>query len=542
MNESRITSLVYHIQLPTSNFQLSKRCAIIPGVTSEGKVLTGLLERRALEAAFDALAAATTPAEMSKCAQTVADHGSAVLPVLLARLNTEDPKVRGGLGLVVQRLDRELVTTALKAAIRARERSDQARVTALTLLERFLDEPADEGLLGTIQNPTGIARQSLRELSAAMSQSPAAIVEYLTQLTQQPPDAPGLLMQALPGLLPDPHLITLLRMFAQGEDVRLAQQAIELLGRTRLPEALLALTSLAVTLPPDRAPAAERGARKLRFSGVQATPETAPAAWQTLLSPVDGTGAQAIWFICRPTETEHATAISVFTQDPAGIVAAAQTGDLSEADAPPAVPEGEILSVPQPGDRRPLMLLGASFDVGRQIVYRAQQQNWAAGHTLPLSYRFLNTLLWQYGPVAAEADVQEDVEADLLARHGDLTATLLDHPAFAGWFWHATALYDAAEKLGPRHTRTARAETVADLARRYFGPADAASYRRRLLVMAQWLQLARQPAVAELAQAAAAQLAANPPTETLLVRRLIGIGLDIAALNLRSGFDQRRAV
>jgi hypothetical protein len=511
-------------------------------VTSEGKVLTGLLERRAVEAAFDALAAATTPTEMAKCAQTVADHGSAALPVLLARLNTEDPKVRGGLGLVVQRLDRELVAPALKAAIRARERSDQARVTALTLLERYLDEPADEGLLGTIQNPAGVARQSLRELSAAMAQSPTAIVEYLTQLAQQPPDAPGLLMQALPGLLPDPHLITLLRMFAQGEDARLAQQAIELLGRTRMPEALLALTSLAATLPPDRAAAAVRGARKLRFSGVQATPEIAPTAWQTLLSPVDGTGIQAIWFICRPPEGGRTTALSIFTQDPVGIVAAAQTGDLAEADAPPAVPEGEILSVPQPGDRRPLMLLGAAFDVGRQIVYNAMKQNWTGGQPPPLPYRFLNEILWQYGPVAADDGGGAEAAAELLARHGDLTATLLDHPAFAGWFWHATALYDAAERLGPRHTRAARAEAVADLARRYFGPAEAASYRRRLLVMARWLQLARQPAVAELTQAAAAQLAANPPAEMLLVRRLIGIGLDIAALNLRSGFDQRRAV
>jgi len=508
-------------------------------VTSEGKVLTGLLERRTIEAAFDALAAAATPAELSKHAQAIADHGNAALPVLLARLNTEDPKVRGGLGLVVQRLERESVAPALKAAIRARGHSDQARVTALTLLERYLNEPADEGLLGMIQNPAGVARQSLHELSMAMSQSPAAIVEYLTQLAEQPPDAPGLLMQALPGLLPDPHLITLLRMFAQGADARLAQQAIELLGRTRLPEALLALTSLAVMLPPERAAAAERGARKLRFSGVQASPAAPPEAWQALLSPVDGTGAQVIWFVCRPPETGRTMALSIFTQDPAGIVAAAQTDDLAEADAPPAVPEGEILSVPQPGDRKPLMLLGASFDAGRQLVYQAQKQNWAGGQLLPLTYRFLGEMLWQYGP-AAEADTQEEIAADLLARRGDQTAALLDHPAFAGWFWRATALYDAAERLGPRHERQARAAEIADLARRYFGPADAASYRRRFLVMARWLQIARQPDVAELAQAAAAQLAINPPAEMLLVRRLIGIGLDIAALNLRSGFDQRR--
>ncbi len=510
-------------------------------MTSQGKVLTGLMERRALEAAFDALAEAANSVEMSRCAQTVADFGSAVLPVLLNRLNTEDPKVRGGLGLVAQRLDRDLVAPALKAAIRSRERSDQARVTALTLLERYLDEPADEGLRGTIQNPDGVARQSLRELIAAMEQSPAAIVEYLTQLAAQPADAPGLLMQALPGLMPNPHLITLLRMFAQGEDARLAQQALELLGRTRTPDALLALISLTVTLPPGRAAAADRGMRKLRLSGVQAAPDAEPAAWQTLLSPVDSMGAQAIWFICRQPETDRTTALSIIMKDPVGILAAAEAGDMSEADIPPVVPEGEILSVPQPDERRPLMLVGASFEVGRQIVYQALKQNWAGGHPLPLSYRFLNKMLWQYGAVADDSDVKPEVEADLLARHGHLTATLLDHPAFAGWFWQAPALHEAAERLGPRYSGTTRVATVAELARLSFGPADAASYRRRLLAMARWLQLARQPAVAELAQAAAAQLAANPPAEALLVRRLIGIGLDVAALNLRSGYDRRRS-
>ncbi|MDQ1301638.1 MAG: hypothetical protein QG637_1560 [Chloroflexota bacterium] len=511
-----------------------------PRVTSQGKVLTGLLERRAIEAAFDALAEAPTPAEMARCAQTVADHGSAVLPVLLARLNTEDPKVRGGLGLVAQRLERELVAPALKAAIRARERSDQARMTALTLLERYLDEPADEGLLGAIQNPSGVARQSLRELIAAMAQSPAAIVEYLTQLAAQPPDAPGLLMQALPGLMPHPHLVTLLRMFAQGEDARLAQQAIELLGRTRTPDALLALISLAVALPPERAAAADRGARKLRFSGVQAAPAVEPAAWQALLSPVDSMGAQAIWFMRRQSETDRPMALSIIMQDPVGILAAAEMGDVAEADLPPIVPEGEILSAPQPGERRPLMLVGASFEAGRQVVYQALKQSWASGHPLPLSYRFLSGMLWQYGAVADDSALQPEAVADLLARHGDLTATLLDHPAFTGWFWRAPALHDAAEKLGTRHARLARATSVAELARLAFGPTDAASYRRRLSAMARWLQLARQPAVAELAQAAAAQLAADPPAETLLVRRLIGIGLDVVALNLRGGFDRRR--
>ena len=58
--------------------------------------------------------------------------------------------------------------------------------------------------------------------------------------------------------------------------------------------------------------------------------------------------------------------------------------------------------------------------------------------------------------------------------------------------------------------------------------------------MANWLRLAGQEEPASLAQAAAAQLAAKPPIASHFIRRLIGIGLDIAAMNLRSGFDLRR--
>ena len=120
------------------------------------------------------------------------------------------------------------------------------------------------------------------------------------------------------------------------------------------------------------------------------------------------------------------------------------------------------------------------------------------------------------------------------------TAGLLDHPAFAGWFWQAPALYDAAAKLGLKHALSARVAAVAQLAAEAFGAADVASYSRRLLANANWLRLAGQDEAAALAQAAAAQLQTAPPVESPFVRRLIGIGLDIAAINLRSGYDLRQ--
>jgi hypothetical protein len=135
-------------------------------------------------------------------------------------------------------------------------------------------------------------------------------------------------------------------------------------------------------------------------------------------------------------------------------------------------------------------------------------------------------------PVPAAAGLED--------RPDRFTASLLDHPAFAGWFWQAPALYDAAEKLGLRHTLRARSAVVAQLAGEAFGSVDVASYSRRLSANATWLRLAGQEAAAVLAQAAAAQLIVGLPAESRFVRRLIGIGLDIAAINLRSGYDLRQ--
>jgi len=307
------------------------------------------------------------------------------------------------------------------------------------------------------------------------------------------------------------------------------------LGRTRTPEALLALTSLTAALPPDRAALADRGQRKLRMSGVQAVPDAPPSAWRAFLSPVDGTGAQVIWFVCQQGDAAGVMAMTVVAGDPAGIVAAFGGADVTASDVPPAVPVGEILSVPQPGERRPLMLLSVPFDAGCRAAQNAVQLGWRSGSPPPLLFRFLNDMIWQYGAVEAAPAVAEPED-----RPDRFTAGLLDHPAFAGWFWQAPALYDAAAKLGLKHTLSARAAGVARLAGEAFGAADVASYSRRLLANANWLRLAGQDQAAALAQAAAAQLQAAPPVESPFVRRLIGIGLDIAAINLRSGYDLRQ--
>jgi hypothetical protein len=59
--------------------------------------------------------------------------------------------------------------------------------------------------------------------------------------------------------------------------------------------------------------------------------------------------------------------------------------------------------------------------------------------------------------------------------------------------------------------------------------------------MVEWLTIAGQSEAARLAQAAADELASHPPAESPFIRRMIGIGLDVATIGLRGKPRLRRA-
>ena len=205
----------------------------------------------------------------------------------------------------------------------------------------------------------------------------------------------------------------------------------------------------------------------------------------------------------------------------------------------------------QTEDAPPIILLEVPFAAGRQVVREALELNWAGGHAPPMEYRLLNPLIWdepagdlrgaQAGQHPAADEPAANEPGDGAAPASDArAAALLDHPAFATWFWQAPELYDAAQRLGRRHTLSARSAQVKALASAYFGPELLNLYERRLAGMARWLALASQPEAVALAREAARQFTHHPPAENLFVNRLIGQGLDVALANLRSGYDPRR--
>ncbi len=494
-------------------------------MTGNSKVLTGLMERRALEAIFTALSEATSAAELAHQADEIAKSPRAALPILIARLDTEDPQLRGGLGEVAKRLDREGVVGALQGVLRSRERSQIARLSAATILDRYLGEPIDESALMGLGDPEAVAIRSLNELIAAMEDDETAVLEYLSQLAAQPPETPGLILAAIPRMAPHRHLITLLRVFAQDTDPRRAQEAIEQLGRLRMPEALVALETLTPTLPLALSRLTDRAARKLRMSGMCAA-DAPTARWRTLLSPVDGAGVQVIWFI-RPAQKQITEAQLTFVvRDPEGIVAFYGAHQAPGAELPPERPIGSVSTLPMADGGPVLHLVETSFDAGRHAVRTALARHWADGTFPPLAYRFWNALLWN-----APEPTEEETRLPVAEHSPAVLAALLDHPAFAGWFWRDEAVVDAARHLGLHPSAAARASTIAKLAALHFGQATSAGYGRRLDAMTRWLSLAGQPEAADLASALCEHLAVTPPAESLFVRRLIGISLDIAAVS-----------
>jgi hypothetical protein len=502
-------------------------------MSENARVLTGLMERRALESAFSELAEITNPTLQIERADEIARQGAAALPVLLAFLDTGDPQLRGGLGQVAARLDRAQVVPALLQVARSHRQSDEARLTALTILDRFLHEPVDAAVLGGLSHPGTLAQQSLREVLHEMARNPFSVIEYLNQLAEQPAEVGRMILDAIPSMPASPDLITLLRMFAQGEDLSLAQDAIEQLGRTRTADAALALSCLTATLPPQRAKLAERGLRKLRLSGVlppDSVHDGTPFEWRALISPLNGAGFQVIWFVGRSGQRDHDVLLSVLTRDPEGILSSFGSTEVPADALPPEQPKGSLHTVAQSAEMPPITFLEVPFDVGRQAVREALELNWQTGRPTPLEYRLLNPLIWSAGfsPDPTRLPLPEERQFSSNEEN-----KLFEHPAFAGWYWQDPVLIEAARTLAAQPSAEARRGFVTRLANTRFTPEVVSSYQRRLRAMARWLNQASQPEMAARAAAVADQLGAGKPADSPFVRRLIGLGLDIAIVSIQ---------
>lgn len=495
------------------------------------KIITTFQNRLEMDAAVRSLGETSGDWELRQRAQEIAQrYGDKVLPALLAALDTSNPQLRGGLGHLAKRLDKPVAISALSAAARNRALPDQARLTAVTILERFLEVTPDDAMYAGMAAPEQLALHSLREVLADTQSDPMVLVEYFRQLEAEPPDV-QLTMARAARLLEDAQGVELLSMFVQGPTQPAALEALQTLGMIVDPAAAAALQGVTPSLPPELRRQAERALQKLRLRGV-AVPalSTPPGEARCLASAINGEGQQMLWFFLPQAGESSGDVLEVLISQQQGIVAAVGRREV-EADAlPERQTPGALL---QGGGDQPL-LLEAGVDYGRRRLLAVLPRTWAAEQPTPLPYRLLGPQLWRWARPEPAAPLPETAAAGR-----EDTVKLLQHPAMGAWFLQSRAIYARAEKVltgSEAPTHEAFAQMIAQTLQEALdsGALSPAALHSSLAAMAEWFTLAGDAQHADLALAAAQTVEEEPVSHPLLLL-MSELGLRLALINLTRG-------
>lgn len=500
------------------------------------KIITTFQDRLALETAVKSLADATSTAEQRRRAGEIAARfGDRAIPALIGQLNTTDPQMRGGLGVLAAMLDYERTTAALRAAARNRALDDQARLTAITILDRYLDIVPDEDMYQGMGPPEESALRSLREALADMADDPLVLVEYFRQLELQPLDVQLTMARAARRLSPV-EAVPVLRMFAQAPVHMIAQESLQALGVLATPEAIDALQSLTPALRPDLRAQAERSLQKLRLRGLPAPPRTAPSqGFRCLATPPDSLGNQYLLFVL-PAEGQRPVlflrlAINASEGTLEANASAAETPDGAPEPLPVGALHTSLLDLGYP------LWLEAPYDYGRRRVEMCLAASPDPTLSRSTAYRFLNWALWKWTPARP---VVAALEVSPAGKPG--LDELLRHPALAGWVFASPQVFEMADQLlGQQDELTPQRfdRAVVQVLSRALaaGTLDLAAVGESLNALQEWLLLAGRRDLAMQAQAAARSLTTAPETHPLLLH-MVNLGLRVAMITLARGLQQ----
>ncbi len=517
---------------------------------SQNKIITKLRERRQIEADLHRMLAATSGLEFRRQAQQIAALGSQVIPTIVGNLDRAEARMLAAMGTVATFLDRDEVTKALRQAVLQSKQTDRGRIGAMTILERFLDQPPDDDLLASLSDPEEVAISSLEEVLARAARNPAILIEYVRGLDQQEPDVVLAVARALRDMgapsttdhgfvsTQSRQVVEPLRLMAQDVRAEIAAESLQALGTIRLPEAVRALQTLIPISAPELRSLAERSLRRLQFIGVEVQPLPVPEIdWRALVSPVDGLGQQSVWFIQEIPGKAQARFLNVLLSDRAGAVEALGHARVSPLMLPPRRPLGYIHDVALPDGSGAMLMVEATFDQGRRLVVRALERNRETQIPVAGPLRLLSSWLWGY---AGDESAPPRALPQLSAGDRALLAVsdrLLAHPAFATWTARSETTLVAAEEV-LRHPAWDLEVWIKRLASELFAePVVAKVISRRLVAMSEWLLLAGEEEWSRLALVAAEAIQEKDPQDLPFVRDLIRRDLELVLHSLDRKFE-----
>ncbi|MEI2691085.1 MAG: hypothetical protein V9H69_15785 [Anaerolineae bacterium] len=495
------------------------------------KIITTFQNRLEMDAAVRSLGETKGDWELRQRASDIAQrYGDKALPALLAALDTSNSQLRGGLGDLAKRLDKSAVVAALSAAAHNRALSDQARLTAITILERFLEVAPDNAMYAGMAAPEQLALRSLQDVLAESHTDSMVLVGYFQQLDQEPPDVQMTMVRAA-RLLEGAQGVDLLSMFAQEPAQEVALEALHTLGMVAEVNAAAALQGILPSLPPELRRQAERSLQKLRLRGV-AVPALLPPpdGARCLASAITSDGHQMLWFFLPGPAESGGDVLELLINQQQGLVAATGQRQIDADSLPERQPPGTLLQ----GDADQPLLLEAGFDYGRRRLLAVLPRTWAAERPTPLPYRLLGPQLWRW----TRPEPADPLPETAAATRQD-TVRLLQHRAMAPWFLQSRAVFSRAEQVltgSAAPTHEAFTQMIVETLQEALDSGDLspAALRANLELMAEWFTLAGDASQADLALAAAQTVEEEPASHPLLLL-ISELGLRLTMINMARG-------
>ena len=494
---------------------------------SDDKIIRGFSERLALNKAMRALSDAPSAFELEKRARELAQQGEVVLKPLLRHLDTSNAQLRGGLGLVAQRMDPMLIVPALRRVVADGRRPDNARLTAAMILERYLDVTLDPTLTQTLPDTSTVARQSAEEALSLAETEALVMVEYAEQLLEESDEVIATVIDVLLSM-DDPRRASLLMVIASYAGATVVVRILSTLGTIRHPDSLRSLVTLSHLVDPALRPAVERQARKLQLAGVRPETSTSP---RVLWSPINAQGQSLMWVIRHHPSTEHTDYLALVLHDDLGVIHAEARPQMDPTDLPRPAPMGHVHGIHTPGSHYVLRMVEMDPKQGRALIDAAVSR--LRGNDIPWPGELVVFGHWLWGEtISARATPAWPAlpSPAPTARPADFQ-NLLKHRAFASWAWdvpdlqqllHSEDVTHALEKDSPAHQAI----------RRRLVTSESDIIVRRLEQQALWLTLANDTESASLTLAARDAILAgqadHPFVQALTWRSLLTAAADQA--------------
>lgn len=504
------------------------------------KIVNTFQARRQLTEDMNALSATQSEAELLPRVRAIAQNYEPllILSTLSKYLDNSSSQVRGGLGRLATLLPYDETVTVLRKEAANRGNPTQTRITAAMILERFLEAEIAPGLMSDLKDPETVVMQSLQEALAESHENHYILLEYVRQMRQENEQVAHQVMELL-GRLDEVDRPELLRLIAYDGRDGVALAALDMLGAIRQGEAAQsaarALHTLQHNLKPELAQTAERTLRKLRFLGVRYQP-TPLTGWRALITPSTLDGTQDLWFLRSGADPSMNVLIGMRINASNGLLDTFGSEAVDPQYLPAQRSVGEMVSIALTNGL-PSVFLEVPVDYACWRLEQAVAAHWRQSKPQPLpeEYTFYNSHL----AGSESAKLSGEIEELLASGSGlwekekrpldEIAATLLRHPAMAGWFFQNSQMLAAASHLPAADDEPALRNALVTLKRQLFTAqveqALGVEIQAGLLAQAAWLAIAGHPQHAQHAVLLAEGFNHTDPADHPLVEMMLEIGL-----------------